>query len=143
MSWLNYSLTSSTRSNNPNFTAEARETRRKELEAKRLEAAKKREARKAILAAGVSVPPSPSISNPPSPVREHLQSLNLPINTIPEVDDDLLSLPGDIPINNMAELFESKSTEDDKEAWKKSVTIKFDKHDVEYFFTAVEAEMKS
>ena len=41
------------------------------------------------------------------------------------------------------ELFEDKSADDDKEAWKKTITVKFNKHEVEYFFTAAEAQMKS
>ena len=133
----------STRSGNPNFTSEAREQRRLELEEKRLQAAKKRQARKDFLAAGISAPPSPSTSRVPSPVREHLASLSLPLQSLPDtIDDDLLSLPGDIVINNMAELFEDKTAEDDKEAWKKTITSKFDKNDVEYFFTDAEAQMK-
>ena len=142
MSWRDRLPTSSTRSGNPNFTAEAREKRRQELEAKRLEAAKKRQQRQAYFAAGVSVPPSPATSRESSPSREPLEHLSLPLNTLPELEDTLLSLPEDIEIK-MAELFEDKTAEDDKEAWKKSLTVKFDRHDVEYFFTATEAQMKS
>ena len=36
MSWLNWASTSSTRSNNPNFTSEAREERRARIEAERV-----------------------------------------------------------------------------------------------------------
>ena len=36
MSWLNWASTSSTRSNNPNFTSEAREERRAKIEAERI-----------------------------------------------------------------------------------------------------------
>ena len=148
MSWWKYQPTSSTRSNNPNFTSEARERRRQELETKRLELAKKKQAKKAFHAAGVSLPSSPSTSRAPSPVRDHLESLNLPLNTLPEIEDDLRSLPGDIEINKSIimpenELFEDKSADDDKEAWKKTITVKFNKHEVEYFFTAAEAQMKS
>ena len=113
MSWRDLLPTSSTRSNNPNFTAEAREERRKQLEASRLEAAKKRQARKDFLAAGVSAPSSPTTSRAPSPIKDHLSSLNLPLNTLPEIEDDLLSLP-EIPLNNMAELFEDKTAEAEK-----------------------------
>ena len=145
MSWRDR-LPTSMRSGNPNFTAEAREARRQELEAKRLETARKKKARQAFLAAGISAPSSPSTSRAPSPVKDHLESLNLPINTIQEsaIEDDLLSLPGDIQLPNsiMAELFEDKTGEDDKDAWKKGITVKFNKSDVEYFFTAAEAEMK-
>ena len=140
--WTKPTPLSSTRSGNPNFTAEAREERRKEIEAKRLEVAKKRSARKAFLAAGVSAPSSPTTSRAPSPVRDYLSTHGLPINTIPEIDDDLLSLP-DLTFNEMAELFEDKTADDDKEAWKKTLTVKFNKHEVEYFFTAAEAQMKS
>ena len=139
MSWYSaLSSTSSTRSNNPNFTDEAREKRRQELENKRLEQSKKRAARKAFLQAGVSAPPSPSTSRPPSPVRDHLLAHNLPINpVIPELDDDQLSLADNfkydmvdaaavtaakaaVNISEDAQLFQNRCKEDDKEAWKKT-----------------------
>ena len=122
--WTKPTPLSSTRSGNPNFTAEAREERRKEIEAKRLEVAKKRSARKAFLAAGVSAPSSPTTSRAPSPVRDYLSTHGLPINTIPEIDDDLLSLPDptlpDLTFseNKMSDLFEDKTADDDKEAWR-------------------------
>ena len=165
MSWRDRLPTTSTRSGNPNFTAEAREKRRKELEEKRLDQAKKRQARKDFLAAGVSAPTSPSTSRVPSPVREHLLASNFPINPSPIVEeDDLLSLPDIDLATNMtdaaeaaarkairdaahisenAPIFHDRCFEDDKEAWKKSVTIKFNRKDVEYFFTATEAQLKS
>ena len=59
MSWFSAVGTSSTRSNNPNFTDSAREQRRLALEAKRVELKNKAEARKA----SKSVSNSPQSSN--------------------------------------------------------------------------------
>ena len=59
MSWFSSVPTSSTRSNNPNFTGEAREKRRLDLEAKR-KAAKERSEEKRRSLASVSLPASPN-----------------------------------------------------------------------------------
>ena len=94
MSWISgLNKTSSTRSDNPRFTSEAREEHRKKLESERLEKAKKRAAQKALFKAGVSAPSSPSTSRVPSPVREHLEANNFPLDNLPEIEDDRLSLP--------------------------------------------------
>ena len=123
MSWRDRLPTSSTRSGNPNFTSEAREQRRKELEEKRLNQAKLRKARQAFLAAGVSAPSSPSVSRVPSPVREHLASLSLPLNTLPELDDDLLSLPGDIQLAVEAALPQKQELRPESFGFRNSVFI--------------------
>ena len=46
----------------------------------------------------------------------------------------------DLPI--MAATFDTEDKENDSEAWKKEVKIKFQPHDVEYWFNTVEAQMK-
>ena len=47
------------------------------------------------------------------------------------------------PAANMpATPFDMESKDDDSEAWKKDIKIKFDRHDVKYFFNAIESEMK-
>ena len=58
------------------------------------------------------------------------------------VDAALIAAKAAVNISEDALLFQDRCKEDDKEAWKKTVTTKFDKNDVEYFFTAVEAELK-
>ena len=103
MSWFNYAQTSSTRSkNNPNFTPEAHEARRKELEEKRVEQLRKK-ARQAFLKVCVSVPPSPSVSRDQVQLESTLQNQNLPLAfiSIQEEKDHLTSLPGDFVINNI------------------------------------------
>ena len=70
MSWLNYTLKSSTRSGNPNFTAEARADKRAKLEAERLLKRQKKEDRQRFFRAGISRPTSPlSLSKSGTPSR--------------------------------------------------------------------------
>ena len=155
--WKDRLPTSSTRSNNPNFTSEAREERRKKLEKERLEKAQKREQRKKLFQIGVSAPSSPKTSPSKSP-KPSLSAL---------IEEDLISLPDVYQSDNQALLydttmdeaaitaaklaagisdtapiFHNRCAEDDKEAWKKALTVKFDRNDVEYTFTAVEAQKK-
>ena len=71
MSWFAAVNTSSTRSNNPNFTSDAREQRRANLEAERLLKKQKSEQRKQLAALGVSAPSSPSLSRANTPPPEN------------------------------------------------------------------------
>ena len=157
MSWRDrLPPTSSTRSNNPNFTAEAREKRRQELEAKRLEQAKKRKARQAFLQAGVSAPSSPTTSRAPSPVRQYLESQNLSLQSsaVPE-EEDLISLPGEkyevanlfdfeVAIENIMADFDTENGTDGEKALGKlgSIKCEFDKNDIEYWFSELEGQLE-
>ena len=46
------------------------------------------------------------------------------------------------PAAVMAEAFDRLNTDNDADAWKKEVKLKFDPHDALYWFNAVEADMK-
>ena len=149
MSWLRG--LQSTRSGNPNFTSEAREQRRKDLEKERLEKAKKREERKAFFKAGVSVPPSPSSSRSSSPQRE-LIHLNLPtVQLDPFIEEDRRSLPdifhiSDDVFEEIARMvnFDMKDEENGNDAMKSlgQIKLKWLPSDPEFFFTQFETELQ-
>ena len=139
MSWLNWTATSSTRSGNPNFTAEAREERRAKLEAERIQKAQKRANRQAFFKAGVSAPPSPvSLSKSVTP---DLQSLADETESLPDIFLIAEDIFEEIE-NNMAE-FDVENGQDGASALQdlKSVQCPFDKEDIEYWFTEFELQL--
>ena len=150
-SWFDWPSTSSTRSGNKNFTAEAREEKRQQLEKDRLDKAKRRERRKTFFQAGVSVPPSPATSRESSPIRQ-LIHINLPeLDPVPEPEDDQISLPDifftdsdifhiEITMTN----FDEENKDNGADAMKNlgQIKIKWSAERPEFFFTQLETELQ-
>ena len=136
--WTNWLPTSSTRSGNPNFTSEAREERRAQLEANRLLKAQKRATRQQFYKAGVSAPPSPSLSQSATPIRS-------------EADEDTFSLPDifliaeDIFGELLGEMedFDVENGQDGEKAIEKlgGVQCPFSKSDIEFWFSQLETQL--
>ena len=140
MSWLNWTGTSSTRSGNPNFTSQAREKRRANLEAERLLKAKKKATRQAFFKAGISAPPSPiSLSKSTTPKRRNSDS-----------EDDSASLPDifsiatDIFQSLKMVNFDAKNEDNGADAMKNlgQIRISWDGEDPSYFFSKLETELQ-
>ena len=135
MSWLNWPVTNSTRSGNPNFSAEAREEKRAKLEAARIEKLQKAAQRKKYFQAGISAPPSPTFSKADTlSENEEDETKSLPdIFLIAEgIFDDLI----------MAD-FETENGIDGEKAVSQINTIQcpFDKSDIEYWFSELELQL--
>ena len=136
--WTNWLPTSSTRSGNPNFTSEAREERRAQLEANRLLKAQKQATRQQFYKAGVSAPPSPSLSHSATPIRS-------------EADEDTFSLPDifliaeDIFGELLGEMedFDVENGQDGEKAIEKlgGVQCPFSKSDIEFWFSQLETQL--
>ena len=89
MSWLN-ALTSTTRSGNPNFTSEAREARRAQLEADRIVKQQKRADRQNFFRAGISAPSSPiSLSKSTTPTLRTIEEDRASLPDLFLITDDL------------------------------------------------------
>ena len=137
MSWTNWTLTSTTRSGNPNFTAEARAEKRAQLEADRLLKAQKKEDRQKFFRAGVSRPVSPvSLSKSASPTKK--------------VEDDLRSLPDiflisdDLFQDEMAQNFDVLNEDNGADAIKSlgQIKVSWDAENPQYFFQKLETELQ-
>ena len=140
MSWLGFKYTGSTRSGNPNFTSEAREERRAQLEADRILKAQKKADRQRFFKVGISAPPSPtSLSKSTSPKKEF--------------EDDQVSLPdiffiGDIfdEDSEIAKMvnFDMQNSDNDADAMKNlgQIKLKWLPSDPDFFFTQFETELQ-
>ena len=58
-------------------------------------------------------------------------------------DDDLEVTNATMPDEVAPVPFDTEDKANDADSWKKELRIKFDPHDVEYYFNAIEAQMKS
>ena len=140
MSWLNYSLTKTTRSGNPNFTAEAREERRAKLEADRILKQQKRADRQRFFKAGISAPTSPvSLSKSTSPLKTIVEDDQKSLPDIFHIDDELFNLE----FANMAN-FDSLTAENGADAIKNlgQIKVNWDAEDPSYFFQKLETELQ-
>ena len=141
MSWFRHVPTTSTRSGNPNFTQEAREKRREELEQKRQESLNKRKKEKQLITLAVSTQASPVVSRAPTPPPSD-EPVSLPVSPVRRMVDAAAVAAA----HKAAELlkpFDEQDYPDDSDAWKKSISLKFDRHDPEFWFTNAEAEMET
>ena len=140
MSWFGALKTTSTRSGNANFTSEAREKRRAELEADRILKAQKRAQRKAFLQAGISAPSSPSLSRANTPNLSDIEEDET--HSLP----DLFGIDFSIFEQQTATMvnFDMKNEENDEDAMKNlgQIKIKWNKDDPDYFFTLLETELQ-
>ena len=141
MSWANWFQQTSTRSNNPNFTEEARARRIAELEANRLLRAQKTAQRKALLKAAVSAPSSPSFSRAPTPNEsdysdsEDTRSLPDIFLIATDIFEDLHAI--------MTEDFEVENGADAEKAMEQLQTVKcpFMIDDIEFWFGQLEGQL--
>ena len=137
MSWQHW-LTSSTRSGNPNFTSEAREERRAQLEANRLIKKQQKETRQKFFRAGVSAPPSPvSLSKSASPARE------IEISDTESLPD-IFFIAEDIFEEIIMANFDSLNANNGADAIKNlgQIKVNWDAEDPTYFFQKLETELQ-
>ena len=138
MSWLNWASTSSTRSNNPNFTEAARQERRAKLKADRVLRNQRKADRQKFFQAGISAPPSPiSLSKSGTPQNEpidEVQSLPDIFFISEDVFDDYFKM-----VN-----FNMRDEENEADAMKNmgQIKIKWKPSDPEFFFTQFETELE-
>ena len=137
MSWLN-ALTSTTRSGNPNFTSEARETRRAQLEADRIIKQQKRANRQNFFKAGISAPSSPiSLSKSATPTLRTIEEDRASLPDLFLITDDLFEY--EIMAN-----FDSLDSENGADALKSlgQIKVSWDGENPAYFFQKLETELQ-
>ena len=137
MSWLN-AITKSTRSGNPNFTSEAREARRAQLEADRILKQQRRSDRQNFFKAGISAPSSPvSLSKSTTPA---LRTLEEDRASLP----DLFLISADLFEDEIMANFDTLDAENGADALKSlgQIKVSWDGENPAYFFQKLETELQ-
>ena len=144
MSWLRgLSATNSTRSGNPNFTAEARAEKRAKLEADRVLKNQRKADRQNYFRVGISAPPSPtSLSKSVTPTQEVIDE---ECQSLPDLFLIDISLFDDIEADRFVMAnFDERDADNADDAMKHlgQIKVTWDSEDPSYFFQKLETELQ-